>query len=118
MVIERRKNLSEQELNEIKKRRLRKIETDFTSIRKIINKKLAVMKKKLVGQIDILKSRKECSNHFFILCFCFHRTSNVKNTELSILEDLSNPKTSFLHLIHVIHHFLAISDDNHNVDRR
>jgi hypothetical protein len=50
-------------------------------------------------------------NHFFILCFIFIDIQR-ENTELSILEDLSNPKRRFT-LDSCHSPFLAISDDNH-----
>jgi exonuclease VII large subunit len=72
MVIERRKNLSEQELNEIKKK-ITKIETDLQVFGRLLTK-ISSDEKKLVGQIDILKSRKNVQSFFYSL-FYFHRHS-------------------------------------------
>jgi exonuclease VII large subunit len=62
MVIERRKNLSEQELNDIKKK-ITKIDTDLQVFGRLLTK-ISNDEKKLVEQIEILKSRKnKINNH-------------------------------------------------------
>lgn len=54
MVIERRKNLSEQELNDIKKK-ITKIDSDLQSFGRLLTK-ITNDEKKLVEQIEVLKS--------------------------------------------------------------
>lgn len=55
MVIERRKNLSEQELNDIKKK-ITKIDTNLQGFGRLLTK-ISNDEKKLVEQIEILKSK-------------------------------------------------------------
>ena len=63
MAIERRKNLSDQELNDIKKKII-KIESDLQAFGRLLDK-TSQDQKKLVEQMDVLKSNSiECSNLF------------------------------------------------------
>ncbi len=62
MVIERRKNLSEQELNDIKKK-INQTDCDLQVFGRLLTK-ISNDEKKLVEQIEILKS-KSISNNFF-----------------------------------------------------
>ena len=69
MVIERRKNLSEQELNDIQKK-IARIDADLQGFGRLLSK-ISNDEKKLVEQIDVLKSKtsffQRKSKSFFIL---------------------------------------------------
>jgi hypothetical protein len=69
MVIERRKNLSEQELNDIKKK-ITKTDTDLQVFGRLLTK-ISNDEKKLVEQIEILKSKKKKTLLIIILFFFF-----------------------------------------------
>ncbi|CAF4646266.1 unnamed protein product, partial [Rotaria sp. Silwood2] len=91
MVIERRKNLSEQELNDIKKK-ITKIDCDLQAFGRLLNK-VSSDEKKLVEQIEILKNIQR------------------ENTQLSILDNISTPKRCFI--LDTCHSpFIAVSEDN------
>lgn len=94
MFIEKRKNLSEQELNIIKKK-LTKIDIDLQNFGRLLTK-ISTDEKKLVEQIEILKKIQE------------------ENMELSSLDSISTPKYRFT-LDSCHSPYLAISEDNHMI---
>ncbi|CAF3190826.1 unnamed protein product [Rotaria socialis] len=91
MVIERRKTLSEQELNDVKKK-INKIDCDLQGFGRILAK-VSSDEKKLIEQVEILKS---------IQC---------KNSQLRILDNISIPKRRFT-LDSCHSPFLAVAEDN------
>ncbi|CAF0826387.1 unnamed protein product [Rotaria sp. Silwood1] len=91
MVIERRKNLSEQELNDIKKK-ITKIDCDLQVFGRLLNK-VSSDEKKLVEQIEVLKNIQR------------------ENAQLSILDNISTPKRRFT-LDSCHSPFIAVSEDN------
>jgi len=110
MVIERRKNLSEQELNDIKKK-ITKTDSDLQVFGRLLTK-ISSDEKKLVEQIEILKSKEiekfDFNYRFFFLQIDIQR----ENAQLSILDNISIPKRRFI-LDSCHSPFLAISDGNY-----
>ncbi|CAF3811143.1 unnamed protein product [Adineta steineri] len=92
VVIERRKNLSEQELNDIKKK-ITKTDSDLQVFGRLLAK-ISSDEKKLVEQIEILKSIQR------------------ENAELSSLDNISKMQRRFI-LDSCHSPFIAVSDDNH-----
>jgi hypothetical protein len=72
MVIERRKNLSEQELNDIKKT-ITKIDSDLQGFGRLLTK-ISSDEKKLVEQIQVLKSKYLNTDLFLTRILCRYST--------------------------------------------
>ena len=70
MAVERRKNLSDQELNDIKKKII-KIESDLQAFGRLLDK-TSQDQKKLVEQMDVLKSNSIEYWHLFLALFTCH----------------------------------------------